>query len=309
LGERTKARLEVFLKPPGPLLARVRWIFLLASLLMVFFQIYMILTVDVVVWPVRALGITSLLWLYWWWDRGYRRASFPSVSFLFESVAIFVVALAIGSPPFSLGLIYVSLIFRSLYGSWRAFLAILIGYLVAFYGAVAVSLTLLEGFAVPLWLVLPEGIGLIMISTVLHMLATVLEKHERAISRERILSEAGVKLVSTLNREGIYQATLDAALELVEGTPEARIGLATGSEEGMTVVAAAGSHAAEIRGDRFNVRTLVAEGVENDYQLQQLRELVCDQAQGYYFSRPLPSQEMSAKLGLDPESNHSSLPN
>src|SRR5919112_3495348 len=109
--------------------------------------------------------------------------------------------------------------------------------------------------------------------------------------------------VSTLNREGIYQATLDAALELVEGTPEARICLATGSEEGMTVVAAAGYHAAEIRGDRFNVRTLVAEGVENDYQLQQLRELGCDQAQGYYFSRPLPSQEMSAKLGLDPESN------
>ena len=54
---------------------------------------------------------------------------------------------------------------------------------------------------------------------------------------------------------------------------------------------------------------VVAEGVENYYQLQQSRELGCDQAQGYYFSRPLPSQEMSVKLELDPESNHSSLPN
>ena len=44
---------------------------------------------------------------------------------------------------------------------------------------------------------------------------------------------------------------------------------------------------------------VVAEGVENDYQLRQLRELGCDYAQGYYFSKPLPSQEMSAKLGLD----------
>ncbi|MCA1716965.1 MAG: EAL domain-containing protein [Actinobacteria bacterium] len=54
---------------------------------------------------------------------------------------------------------------------------------------------------------------------------------------------------------------------------------------------------------------VVAEGVENDYQLRQLRKLGCDQAQGNYFSKPLPSPEMSAKLGLDPESNHSGLPN
>jgi EAL domain-containing protein (putative c-di-GMP-specific phosphodiesterase class I) len=42
---------------------------------------------------------------------------------------------------------------------------------------------------------------------------------------------------------------------------------------------------------------VVAEGVENDYQLQQLRELGCDQAQGYYFSKPLSSQEIWAELG------------
>jgi EAL domain-containing protein (putative c-di-GMP-specific phosphodiesterase class I) len=40
---------------------------------------------------------------------------------------------------------------------------------------------------------------------------------------------------------------------------------------------------------------VVAEGVENDYQLRELRKLGCDQAQGNYFSKPLPSQEMSAK--------------
>ena len=54
---------------------------------------------------------------------------------------------------------------------------------------------------------------------------------------------------------------------------------------------------------------VVAEGVENDYELRQLRKLGCDQAQGYYFSKPLPSREMSAKLGLGPESKHSDLPN
>ena len=42
---------------------------------------------------------------------------------------------------------------------------------------------------------------------------------------------------------------------------------------------------------------VVAEGVENDYQLRELRKLGCDLAQGHYFSKPLPSEEMSAKLG------------
>ena len=54
---------------------------------------------------------------------------------------------------------------------------------------------------------------------------------------------------------------------------------------------------------------VVAEGVENGYQLRELRKLGCDQAQGYYFSKPLPSQEVSAKLGLGPGSDHSGLPN
>jgi EAL domain-containing protein (putative c-di-GMP-specific phosphodiesterase class I) len=36
----------------------------------------------------------------------------------------------------------------------------------------------------------------------------------------------------------------------------------------------------------------VAEGVENTEQLDYLKRLGCDYAQGYLFSKPLPSQEM-----------------
>ena len=42
---------------------------------------------------------------------------------------------------------------------------------------------------------------------------------------------------------------------------------------------------------------VVAEGVETDMQMAQLRELRCDEAQGFLFSRPVPSDQVYALLG------------
>ena len=40
----------------------------------------------------------------------------------------------------------------------------------------------------------------------------------------------------------------------------------------------------------------IAEGVETDSQLDRLRELGCDQAQGYLFARPMAASEITAAI-------------
>ncbi len=46
---------------------------------------------------------------------------------------------------------------------------------------------------------------------------------------------------------------------------------------------------------------MIAEGVETARQLVQLRELGCQFAQGYYFSRPLTADAASAMLEAPPD--------
>jgi EAL domain-containing protein (putative c-di-GMP-specific phosphodiesterase class I) len=43
--------------------------------------------------------------------------------------------------------------------------------------------------------------------------------------------------------------------------------------------------------------TVIAEGVEQPEQATRLRELGCDAAQGFLFSRPRPAAELSAPFG------------
>jgi EAL domain-containing protein (putative c-di-GMP-specific phosphodiesterase class I) len=47
--------------------------------------------------------------------------------------------------------------------------------------------------------------------------------------------------------------------------------------------------------------TAVAEGVESDSQLSELKQLGCDHFQGYFFARPMPGESLSQLLASAPE--------
>ena len=41
----------------------------------------------------------------------------------------------------------------------------------------------------------------------------------------------------------------------------------------------------------------MAEGVENEEQIERLKEINCDLVQGYYYSKPLPEEEFIDWVG------------
>lgn len=61
-------------------------------------------------------------------------------------------------------------------------------------------------------------------------------------------------------------------------------------DEDTAIVTAVTGLAATLRLD------VVAEGVESGEQAQVLRDLGCDNAQGYLFGRPMPSRELVSRL-------------
>ena len=52
----------------------------------------------------------------------------------------------------------------------------------------------------------------------------------------------------------------------------------------------------------MNIR-VIAEGVENERQLNALLEIGCDGLQGFHFSRPIPLEEYQAKY-LNAQEEH-----
>jgi diguanylate cyclase (GGDEF)-like protein/PAS domain S-box-containing protein len=111
------------------------------------------------------------------------------------------------------------------------------------------------------------GGSAVMFLLVLSRMAGIMRSREQTIDHEKILRRTAAALVAAPDRERVYEVALDAIEAAVGEKPKSRVGIAMGSPEEATIVAATGDHAGEVAGvrihlDEYNdaVRTSLLEG-------------------------------------------------
>ncbi|MEV6493109.1 hypothetical protein AB0M20_31485, partial [Actinoplanes sp. NPDC051633] len=126
--------------PPKELLARLRWFFLAFAVFFLVTYLPQLLIESNRSWPVRLAGAGLLISLGSWWLRCYRRGHFPAAGLVLECTT-FAACILIPSDPFKgLGLLYIAVNFRSLYGSLRQILG---------FATLATSCFIAASFAAP----------------------------------------------------------------------------------------------------------------------------------------------------------------
>ena len=108
----------------------------------------------------------------------------------------------------------------------------------------AVGLSLVERAPGALWgavgaQIVALGIGL----RILDLTAGAMAGNERALGRQRLMTQTGAALVAAADREEIYETALAAAHALVVRTPGAAVAVGVGPPDGLTVVVAAPAYA------------------------------------------------------------------
>jgi diguanylate cyclase (GGDEF)-like protein/PAS domain S-box-containing protein len=95
------------------------------------------------------------------------------------------------------------------------------------------------------------GGSVVLFLLVLARMAGIMQAREQAIDGERLLRRTAAELVAAPDREGIYEVALKATRDLLGSESRSWVGIATGSLEEGTVVAATGDSAGEVAGSQI----------------------------------------------------------
>ncbi len=244
--------LKVIFVPPSDVLARVRWVLLLASQTALISLLPALLAADAGRLLVRTLASLGMVGLNACRFAGYRDGRWHAAVVVAEGCALLLIAA--GASTSALPWIYMSLCFRSLYGSPRQLLATV----VLHYGAF-LAVRIGAGWDAMFWwdavLQLPP---MALTASLTYLLAAFLMKHERGVVRESVLRNFGVDLMANPPLERIYAVTLDAVARMTKSAPHVEVRIAVGTGEQMFVVAASspGGDAATDTGTPIDLRLL-----------------------------------------------------
>ncbi|MBV9042412.1 MAG: EAL domain-containing protein [Acidimicrobiia bacterium] len=244
------------LRPPKPLLERVRWTFLMFSLISGCLLLIAIFSNHTTSVAVQATGILALAGLSWLWVEEYRR-SLSAKWDLVEAAGLIAAALAVGNPLFMLLLLYGRVSFRTFSPSVRD--AVTAG--VVFFFAFFAPVLILDASGLQL-VFLASGFPLCVV--IMNTLHQTLDRLERSVEREQILRVAGAALVSATDRADIYEPSLLAAVSLLDDSASGAATVAIADESGALVaVTSADGHPLPDGTLNDLLPTLVAAGLTN----------------------------------------------
>ncbi|QBI21055.1 EAL domain-containing protein [Egibacter rhizosphaerae] len=225
---------------PGDLVGVVRTLFFRFAVLNMAFVVTMLLGSEAPT-ALRLAGLASMLVVLGWWVRGRRRGRMPVSGLAIEAPALAVVAIGTGDPAMTLGLMYVALNFRAMYGSTRAAAALGVSYLLSHLVAVAVAEA--AGTAGPATtllspVVLTQVPGFALTVVVMRVLVAIADRRDREQRAQEILTETGVTFTGAQRAGDVLEAAQRGAAALASRDRPRGAAVALHEDRGLTVRAA-----------------------------------------------------------------------
>jgi len=210
------------LRPPTALVPRLQWVFLL-------FAIFCLLGVAAPQAAVeegrgptfRAVVVVLCVATAASWVHSYRRTRFAAATVPLELITIALLVAGPDSPLKTVGVLYGTLMFRALYGSWRQALTYLGLATVAFLVGVVFAAQI--GVVFDTGTVLQAVPGAPVLGAVVHLVAVASAQAERAMARERVLGRAGIAIAVATDAAQVRRDTVAAVREITGEAKAAQV--------------------------------------------------------------------------------------
>jgi len=190
--------------------------------------------------PWRATGVLAAFALAYWWLRGYRAGGFSVWAAPAEGLALGLIGYGSHNWLVTLGLLFTSVSFRGLYGSWKHALALTVSLFAGSLGAILLTQPeRLTDF-------LQQTPGVVPLALFTAAVAVSTRRQEQAAARERVFSRLGSTMVTTTDREVICRRSAEAAEELLGGLPGGWVATTLRTPDAETISAIAGATPVEL---------------------------------------------------------------
>ena len=198
-------------RPPKSLLERQRWLFLTFALFTVLTMAPLLAFISHEAIAVRAAGGIALLLLMWMWICAYSGEHSGQIWDVAEAAALVTISIGLGDPTRAMGVFYIGLFFRALFGSARVVALRAVLYGVAFWGA----LLALGGWSSLLSEKALGATGIPMTAAITHALAVALMRHDRLARYQRVLSRTGSEMAGASDHDEIHAVARRGVSELI----------------------------------------------------------------------------------------------